>query len=110
MIEQARNSLRETGLQVFSPYHDVGLGSAHDVVGQDLQAIEECDLVLAISDGLDAGTVYEIGYARALRKPVVVYSERHKGESLKMMEGSGCTLCDNYTTALYTTLWEAVKL
>ena len=110
MVEQARNSLREMGLQVFSPYHDVGLGSAHDVVIQDLQAIKECDLVLAISDGLDAGTVYEIGYARALSKPVVVYSERHKGESLKMMEGSGCTLCDNYTTALYTTLWEAVKL
>jgi nucleoside 2-deoxyribosyltransferase len=110
MVEQARNSLREFGLDVFSPYHDVGLGSARDVVVQDLQAIEACDLVLAITDGLDAGTVYEIGYARALRKPVVVYSERHKGESLKMMEGSGCMLCENYTTALYTALWEAVKL
>ncbi|MCW5660094.1 MAG: nucleoside 2-deoxyribosyltransferase [Burkholderiaceae bacterium] len=110
MVEQARNSLREMNLQVFSPYHDVGLGAASDVVVQDLRAIEECDLVLAITDGLDAGTVYEIGYARALNKPVVVYSERHKGESLKMMEGSGCTLCENYTTALYTTLWEAVKL
>ena len=110
MVEQARNNLREMGLRVFSPYHDVGLGSAHDVVVQDLQAIKECDLVLAITDGLDAGTVYEIGYARALNKPVIVYSERHKGESLKMMEGSGCTLCENYTTALYTTLWEAVRL
>jgi nucleoside 2-deoxyribosyltransferase len=110
MVEQARNSLRDMGLKVFSPYHDVGLGSANDVVVQDLQAIKDCDLMLAITDGLDAGTVYEIGYARALNKPVVVYSERHKGESLKMMEGSGCTLCENYTTALYTTLWEAVKL
>ena len=110
MVEQARNNLHEMGLRVFSPYHDVGLGSADDVVAQDLQAIVDCDLMLAITDGLDAGTVYEIGYARALNKPVIVYSERHKGESLKMMEGSGCTLCDNYTTALYTTLWEAVKL
>lgn len=110
MVEQARNNLLEMGLRVFSPYHDVGLGSAQDVVIQDLKAIADCDLMLAITDGLDAGTVYEIGYARALRKPVIVYSERHKGESLKMMEGSGCTLCDNYTTALYTALWEAVKL
>jgi len=110
MVEQARTNLREMGLQVFSPYHDVGLGSADDVVVQDLKAIAECDLVLALTDGLDAGTVYEIGYARALSKPVIVYSERHKGESLKMMEGSGCTICENYTTALYTTLWEAVKL
>ena len=110
MVEQARDNLRDLGLRVFSPYHDVGLGSASDVVKKDLAAIEASDLVLAITDGLDAGTVYEIGYARALKKPVVVYSERHKGESLKMMEGSGCTMCENYTTALYTTLWEAVKL
>lgn len=110
MVEQARNNLRDLGLRVFSPYHDVGLGSADDVVKKDLAAIEDCDLVLAITDGLDAGTIYEIGYARALKKPVVVYSERHKGESLKMMEGSGCTMCENYTTALYTTLWEAVRL
>lgn len=110
MVEQARRNLREMGLRVFSPYHDVGLGSADDVVRKDLEAIDAADLVLALTDGLDAGTVYEIGYARALRKPVVVYSERHKGESLKMMEGSGCTMCENYTTALYMTLWEAVKL
>jgi nucleoside 2-deoxyribosyltransferase len=110
MVEQARTNLREMGLQVFSPYHDVGLGSAEDVVVRDLKAIAECDLMFAVTDGLDAGTVYEIGYARALRKPVIVYSERHKGENLKMMEGSGCTICDSYTTALYTALWEAVKL
>lgn len=110
MVEQTRNNLREMGLQVFSPYHDVGLGSADDVVLKDLRAIEECDVMLAITDGLDAGTVYEIGYARALKKPVVVYSERHKGESLKMMEGSGCTLCASYTTALYATIWEAMTL
>lgn len=110
MVEQARSNLRQMGLRVFSPYHDIGLGSAEDVVVQDLKAIEASDLVLAITDGLDAGTVYEIGYARASEKPVIVYSERHRGESLKMMEGSGCTLCEDYTTALYTTLWEAVKL
>lgn len=110
MVEQARTNLRNLGLEVFSPYHDVGLGSAEDVVSKDLQGIHESDLVFAITDGLDAGTIYEIGYARALEKPVVVYSERHKDESLKMMEGSGCTICADYTTALYSTLWEAVKI
>lgn len=110
MVEQARASLKGMGLRVFSPYHDIGLGSAADVVVKDLEGIEEADLVLAITDGLDAGTIYEIGYARALNKPVIVYSERHKGESLKMMEGSGCVICTDYTTALYSTLWEAVKI
>lgn len=110
MVHQARANLQEMGLNVFSPYHDIGLGSAEDVVEKDLDGIRQSDLMLALTDGLDAGTIYEIGYARALGKPVIVYSERHKDESLKMMEGSGCTICTDYTTALYSTLWEAVKL
>lgn len=110
MVEQTRENLLGMGLRVFSPYHDIGLGSAEDVVAKDLEAIRESDMVLAITDGLDAGTIYEIGYARALNKPVVVYSERHKGESLKMMEGSGCVICVDYTTAMYSTLWEAVEI
>lgn len=110
MVEQAKANLEEMGLRVFSPYHDIGLGSADDVVVKDLEAIDASHLVLALADGLDAGTVYEVGYARAHGKPVVVYSERHKGEGLKMMEGSGCTMCHDYTTAVYSALWEAVKL
>lgn len=110
MVQQARTNLLDMGLHVFSPYHDIGLGSAEDVVIRDLEGIRESDLVLAVTDGLDAGTIFEIGYARALNKPVIVYSERHKGESLKMMEGSGCTICVDYTTALYSALWEAVKI
>jgi len=109
MIEQARMNLREVGLKVFSPFHDVGRGSASDVVEKDLLAIKKAHLIFAVSDGLDAGTIYEIGYARAIGKPVVVYSERESEESLKMMEGSGCIVCSNYTTAIYSALWEAAK-
>ena len=110
MVEEARRNLRESGLKVFSPYHDIGLGRAADVVEQDLEGIDKSDLVFAIADGLDAGTIYEIGYARAKGKPVVVYSERESEEALKMAEGSACVICRNYTTALYSALWEAAKL
>jgi nucleoside 2-deoxyribosyltransferase len=110
MVEQAYMTLKGFGLKVFSPYHDIGLGSADDVVAKDLEGIRQSDLLFAITDGLDAGTIYEIGYARALDKPVVVYNERHKDESHKMMEGSSCVVCHDYTTAAYTVLWEAVKL
>lgn len=111
MVEEARDSLRGMGLEVFSPYHDVGLGSASDVVATDLEALDACDLVFALVDGLDAGTIFEIGHARSRGIPVVIYSERHQGgESLKMMEGTGCILCCDYTTAIYTALWEAVQL
>jgi len=110
MVQQARANLQEMGLRVLSPYHDIGLGSAEDVVVKDLEGIRDSDLVLAITDGLDAGTLFEIGYARAFNKPVVIYSERHEGESLKMMKGSCCIICDDYASALYSTLWEAVRI
>jgi nucleoside 2-deoxyribosyltransferase len=110
LVNEARQNLRSLGLKVFSPFHDVGLGSASDVVDLDLKAIDSADILFAIADGLDSGTIYEIGYARAKGKPVVVLSEREGVEALKMMVGSGCIICGNYTTALYITLWEASRL
>ena len=110
MVDEATSNLAEMGLKVFSPFHDIGLGSAEDVVAKDLEAIHASHILFAITDGLDAGTIFEIGYARALGKPVVVYSERHQGENLKMMEGSGCVLCSDYTTAVYSALWEAARV
>ncbi|GLH22035.1 hypothetical protein BR1R3_47770 [Pseudomonas atacamensis] len=110
LIEEARGQLLEMGLNVFSPVHDVGHGPAEDVVQKDLDAIHACDLMLAIGDGLDAGTIYEIGYARALKKPVVMYVENESEEDQKMMQGSDCILCDDFVTSIYRTVWKAAEL
>ncbi|RMO15380.1 Nucleoside 2-deoxyribosyltransferase protein [Pseudomonas cichorii] len=110
MVTEARNALIDLGLRVFSPYHDVGLGSADEVVQKDLQAIHDCDLIFAIGDGLDSGTVYEIGYARALNKPVVVYVENESAQDIKMMAGSDCRISNDYVSAIYQAVWEACVL
>ena len=110
LVEEARNTFLAMGLRVFSPYHDVGHGSAEDVVHKDLDAIHECELMFAIGDGLDSGTVFEMGYAKALGKPVVMYTENESEEDKKMMEGSHCILCDDFVTAIYRMVWEAVAL
>lgn len=110
MVEQARRHLNDMGLDVFSPYHDIGRGDAARVVPLDLKAIRECDLVFAITDGLDSGTVYEIGYARSEGRPVVVYSENETAENLKMMEGSDCFMCADFVSAIYRAAWIAVSL
>lgn len=110
MVNQARNDLSALGLDVFSPYHDIGLGTAQEVVQKDLDGIHACDLLLAIGDGLDSGTIYEIGYAKALNKPVVFYAENESVEDKKMMEGSGCRITDDYVSAIYQTVWEACTL
>ena len=110
MVGQARRDLLAMGLDVFSPYHDVGLGSAEDVVEKDLEGVRDCDVLFAIGDGLDSGTIYEIGYARALSKPVVFYAENESEQDKKMMEGSDCRITDDYVSAIYQTVWEAVVL
>lgn len=108
VIEQARNCLRDMGLKVFSPYHDVGHGPAELVVGQDVEGIHQSDVVLAIGDGLDSGTIFEVGYARARGIPVVFYAENESQEDCKMMEGTDCFLCDDFVSAIYRTVWVAV--
>lgn len=110
LVEQARTALKEMGMPVFSPFHDVGRGSAEDVVEQDLEGIRKAGVVLALADGMDAGTVYEIGYARALDRPVVVYSECETIEDRKMMEGSACVLVEDFVSAIYHTVWEAARV
>jgi len=110
VVEQARNCLRDMGLRVFSPYHDVGHGPAELVVGQDVEGILQSDVVLAIGDGLDSGTIFEAGYARARGIPVVFYAENESQEDCKMMEGTDCFLCDDFVSAIYRTVWVAVGI
>ncbi|RIA22247.1 nucleoside 2-deoxyribosyltransferase [Ectopseudomonas oleovorans] len=110
MVGQARRDLKAMGLDVFSPYHDVGLGTAEDVVEKDLEGVRNCDVLFAIGDGLDSGTIFEVGYARALNKPVVFYAENESEQNQKMMEGSDCCLTDDYVSAVYQMVWAAVEL
>jgi len=110
VIEQALHGLRDMGLEVFSPYHDVGPGEASEVVPKDIDGIHACDLMLAVMDGTDAGTVFEVGYASSEGKPVVVYAENETAENCKMMFGSGCFMREDFVSAIYQTVWTAASL
>lgn len=41
------------------------------VFERDLTMIEQCEAVVAVLDDFDAGTVFEMGYAYALKKPII---------------------------------------
>lgn len=110
LIEESLMSLSSHGLSVFSPLHDVGYGSAAEVVPADIKGIESSDVVFAILDGLDTGTVFEIGYARALGKPVVAFVQNEAEVNLKMLVGTGCELVDDFASAIYRTAWAAIAL
>jgi hypothetical protein len=110
LIEEARNALSAMGLRVFSPFHDVGHGSADDIASKDLAAIENADLVFALGDSLEPGTVYELGHARRAGKPVVVYCENESDGDKKMMLGSGCHFHTDFVSAIYNASWTACEL
>ena len=109
LVEEARLALQGMGLRVFSPFHDVGMGCAHDVAPKDIEALKSSRVLLALVDGLDAGTIFEIGYARSLDKHVVVLAEATPEEALKMMTGTSCEVLSDFVTALYRTAWAARK-
>jgi len=107
LVDEARRCLRELGMDVFSPFHDIGPGPAHEVAPADIAALKECDSVLALLDGLDSGTLFEVGYARAIGLPVYGFAQITPEEDLKMVAGSGCTVFADFVTCLHHCAWGA---
>ena len=110
-VNETKRCLESCGLNVFSPLHDVGTGGkATELATKDLVGLDDCDLVFAILDGLDAGTIFEIGYATARGKLVIAYGERVCPSDLTMLEGTGTKVFTDYCTAIYQAAWHALAL
>lgn len=104
-VEEARADLRSLGAQVFSPVHAVGPGPAHMVAPADIAGLEDCDVLFANLNGLDPGTIFEVGYAVKKGIPVVALAQNIKDEDLKMVEGLGGEVVDDYASAIYRAVW-----
>ena len=109
LVEEARNALVSAGFDVFSPYHDVGVGDAAVVVPEDLNGLKSANALLALCDELDAGTIFEVGYAVRHGIPVIAFAKRATDESMKMLRGTGCKVFSDFTSAVYHTEWSAMK-
>jgi nucleoside 2-deoxyribosyltransferase len=107
LIEEFKLALEEEGMRVFSPLHDVGAGDAADVYEPDMKGLRESEVVLACLDGLDPGTIYEIGYAHHQESKVIAFVSAERSEDLKMIEGGGSQMTNDFATAFYATIWAA---
>ena len=105
-VNDARKILRDLGMAVFSPVHDIGHGPADQVVKRDLGALEESDVVVAILNGNSPGTIFEVGYAAALGKPVFCIAQNIAENDLKLPRGAECTIHGDFVTALHQVAWE----
>lgn len=69
-----------------------------DIARVDINALEECDIVIANCDGsdVDSGTAFELGYAVARHKITVIW----RTDSREFAKGEKCNamlyLADNY--------------
>lgn len=105
MVNEAKYYIESFGMDTFSPFHELGIGTADEVVQKDIEAIKKCAAVYAIFNGTDPGTLFEVGYAISLNKPVVILAENPKAEELKMYEGSGCHIYTDFTSSIYKLSW-----
>ncbi len=109
LVEEARLALIDAGADVFSPVHEIGPGKAELIAPADLEGLDGCDVVFAILNGMDPGTVFEVGYAKKKGIPIVALAENEKEEDLKMFVGSGTIVAQDFVTAIYKTIWSLPK-
>lgn len=104
MVETCLSVLTGLGGDVFSPIHHVGVGG-DEVAVQDIDGLRNSDVVFALLDGFDPGTVFEVGWAARHGIPTVGYLHHAELEGTKMLVGLGAELHDDLTTALYRAIW-----
>ena len=95
--------LEEAGYEVYLPQRDAGeaaVGAPRNrLFYDDVTHVKKCDILIAYIDGRvpDEGTVFEIGMAFALGKPIyMVRSDRRsfmQGHLNVMLEFAGLSVC-----------------
>ena len=95
-MHRVLDMLREWNYLVYAPFeHGVvkadDLASfAQEIFQSNIEAIKQSDMVLAITDGKDMGTIWEAGYAYGIGVPVVYYAETLGDNPFNiMLSGSG---------------------
>lgn len=108
LLEVIRSGLCDSGIAVFSPFHDIGLGG-DEVALADLDGLQACHAVLALLDGADPGTVFEVGWATKASVPIVGFSGQPSAHEWTMLRGTGSMVTDDLPTAVYQAGWAAIR-
>ncbi|MCU1445030.1 PfkB family carbohydrate kinase [Cryobacterium sp.] len=104
LIDQCLSFLSQAGADVFSPVHAVGFGGP-EVASKDLEGLRASDVVFAILDGWDPGTLFETGWAVNAGIPIVAVGANLNHVGTTMLAGTGAELHSDITTALYRAIW-----
>lgn len=109
ILEMFKCALNTLNVPYFSPIDEVGIGDDKVVCAGDLDGLKRSSTVLANICGMDVGSIFEIGYARAQGIPVVAFGQNLKASDLTMITGSDCFVTSDFTSAVYNSVWNAIE-
>lgn len=107
LVDNLYLEMSNLGARIFSPYHHVGKGGL-EVAQKDIEGLRKCNSVLALLDNLDAGTLFEVGWAIKAGIPVVGYASKLQDEANKMLCGSGVEWHNDLSSAVYRSIWRGM--
>ncbi len=105
LVDKIRSAFIDFGVKVFSPFHDIGLGDDETIAKKDLEGIKNSDIIFAVFDNLDSGTLIESGFSIAMDKKIIGYHRTCNQSDLLMLKPGKIGLFNNLTTAIYHTIW-----
>jgi nucleoside 2-deoxyribosyltransferase len=108
LVSLAYHALGGLGAHAFSPMHHVGVGG-DEVARPDIDGLEHSHSVLALLDGSDPGTLFEMGYAAARGIPAVGFAEQPGRDEYKMIRGLGAFLTSDLSVAVYHAIWAGMN-
>ncbi len=73
----------------------IKLEMAESIKTECIRLLEESDIIVALVDDNDTGTAYEVGYAHAVNKPVILISKENCSAANAMLLGSAKVVVNN---------------
>lgn len=107
----ALDRLEDLGLTVFSPEHAVGYGTDSEIAKKDLLGLKRSNIVLALLNTRDLGTIFEIGWKvkQNAKSKIIIYSENMEKMEETMLKSGEYEICRDFSSALYSTYWSALR-
>ena len=102
IIEQIKSILKNLEEKFYSPkddglYTPGGKITPLECFESNINEIKSSDAIIAITDGLDAGTMFECGAAYILGKPICYLWIDHKNKKFNLMlSESSSAICYNF--------------
>lgn len=81
---------------------------ATDILAKNIEGINSCDILIANTRDFDPGTIWEMGYAFGINKPIITYTFKRYGLNI-MLSQTSLAHVDNIDLREFSTLECLVK-